>query len=97
MSVRVRVKVEELDSKRRRRLFELNNRSRSSSLVIEDSKRPILDASSDVLSRSSDDSKRRRLNVPRDQRDNKRRVNVLQHLGSNNNGNSHRCARILVR
>ena len=53
MSVRVRVKVEALDSKHPRplHLLELNNR------VSSNSNRLTRDASSDVLSKSNDDSK----------------------------------------
>ena len=94
-SVRARTRVKELHSKHRKRLPALNSRSSSNLLLIDDN-RPIRDASSDALSRSSGDSKRHRLNVPRDQHDSKHRANVLLHHSSNDN-NDRRCARILVR
>ena len=101
-SVKVRDKEEEPDSKRRKRLFVLSSRDRSNNRR----NRLMLNASSDVSNNSSDASKRRRLNVQRDQRDSKHRVNALPHLGSNNaqcnssghsnNGHSSKCVASLV-
>ena len=84
----VGVRVEALNSDRRKHLFGLNSRNSSRRLIednrlIHDANSSVFSRNNGVLSNSSDGSQRRKLSERQDQLDSKRRVNVLQR---HNNG-----------